>query len=121
MTGNQESNPDCVFCRIAAGNIPGQIVYEDKRVVAFRDIKPAAPTHVLIIPRKHIESLASMSPEDSPLVADMVAAANRIARDEGIAERGYRIVINSGKEGGQVVPHLHMHLLGGRPMSGKLC
>jgi histidine triad (HIT) family protein len=111
---------DCIFCKIVAGEIPSDFLYNGDDVVAFRDIHPAAPTHILIIPRKHIPSLSEIAEADLPTVGNMVKAANELAKREGIAERGYRLVINTGKEGGQAVPHLHMHLLGGRQMSDKL-
>ena len=111
---------DCIFCRIAAGEVQAEFLYQDGEVVAFLDINPAAPTHVLIIPRRHVTSLADLKEEDTPLITRMISVANRLARDGGIAESGYRLVINSGKEGGQVVPHLHLHLLGGRKMSNGM-
>lgn len=111
---------DCIFCKIAAGEIPSDTLYQDDEVVAFRDINPQAPVHVLVIPRKHIESIVYMSGDDSSLTAHMVDVANQLAREEGIAETGYRLVINCGEQGGQLVPHLHLHLLGGRGLSGKL-
>jgi len=107
---------DCIFCKIIAGEIPSDIVYQDEEVVAFRDINPLAPTHLLIIPKKHIPSLASISETESPLIGHMVNVANQLARKEGIAKKGYRLVINCGEQGGQLVPHLHMHLLGGRKL-----
>ncbi len=112
---------DCIFCQIVAGKIPSQILYQDEEILAFRDINPAAPTHVLVIPQKHIDSLAGVADEETPLIGRMVKIANRIAREEGVAESGYRLIISSGKEGGQIVPHLHMHLLGGRHLSSRLC
>ncbi len=112
---------DCIFCQIVAGKIPSQILYQDEEILAFRDINPAAPTHVLVIPKKHIDSLAGVADEETPLIGRMVKIANRIAREEGVAESGYRLIISSGKEGGQVVPHLHMHLMGGRNLSSRLC
>ena len=111
---------DCLFCQIADGKIPGDILYQDEEVVAFRDINPQAPAHLLIIPRKHIPSLAHLSETDVPLVGHMTKVANSLAREHGISENGYRLVINCGEQGGQVVPHLHMHLLGGRKLSGKM-
>ncbi len=111
---------ECIFCQIIAGKIPSEILYQDEEVVAFRDINPQAPTHLLVIPKKHIVSLADLSEDESPLVGHMVSIANKLARKEGIAESGYRLVINSGKQGGQLVPHLHLHLLGGRQLSGRL-
>ena len=111
---------DCIFCKIVAGEISADVLYQDDEVIAFRDINPMAPTHLLIIPKKHIPSLAQLSKADSPLIVDMINAANDLATREGVSESGYRLVINSGKLGGQLVPHLHMHLLGGRQLSGSL-
>jgi len=107
---------DCIFCQIIAGKVPSEIVYQDAEVVVFPDIHPKAPTHLLVVSRKHIPSLAHLSEAESPLIAHMVNIANRLAKEKGIAERGYRLVINSGEEGGQLVPHLHMHFLGGRKL-----
>ena len=111
---------DCIFCQIADGKIPSDTVYQDKEIIAFRDINPQAPCHLLIIPRKHIPSLAQLSPADSSLVENMVAVANQLAKKEGVAGSGYRLVINCGKQGGQAVPHLHLHLLGRRQLSGTM-
>jgi histidine triad (HIT) family protein len=105
---------DCIFCRIISGEIPSKIVYQDEDVVVFPDINPVAPVHLLVITRSHIPSLAAMTGAETPLVGKMVKAANKVAREQGLAEKGYRLTINSGAEAGQVVPHLHMHLLGGR-------
>ena len=111
---------DCIFCKIVAGEIPSEILYQDEEVVAFRDINPEAPVHVLIIPRKHIPSLAHLSESDSPLIGRMVNIANRLAKEEGISEDGYRLAMSCGEQGGQLVPHLHMHLIGGRKLSDSL-
>jgi histidine triad (HIT) family protein len=111
---------DCIFCQIASGNIPGDMVYQDEEVIAFRDINPQAPVHLIIIPRRHIPSLAHLSEADSALIGRMVAIANQLAKGEGVADKGYRLALNCGKEGGQLVPHLHLHLLGGRRLSGRL-
>lgn len=111
---------DCIFCQIAAGDIPADILHRDDRVVAFRDISPQAPVHVLIIPREHITYLSDLTGEQSALAGHMVGVANQLARSEGIADSGYRVVVNCGQQGGQLVPHLHMHLLGGREMSDQL-
>jgi histidine triad (HIT) family protein len=111
---------ECIFCKIAAGEIPGTFVFQDDDVLAFRDINPVAPTHILIIPRRHIVSLPEVTDAELPLVAKMVKVANDLAKKEGISDRGYRLVINSGPDGGQIVQHLHMHLLGGRQLSSKL-
>jgi len=111
---------DCIFCQIASGKIPSDIVYQDKEIVAFRDINPKAPVHILIIPKKHIPSLDQLSPAELPLMGRMAAVARKLAKQEGITETGYRLVVNYGEWGGQVVAHLHMHLLGGRKLSGRL-
>jgi len=111
---------DCVFCKIVAGEIPADILYQNEGMIAFRDINPLAPTHLLIIPKKHIPSLGHLSEAELSLIGDMVNTANQLAKREGIAESGYRLVINCGKQGGQLVPHLHMHLLGGRQLSDAL-
>ncbi|RJQ38099.1 MAG: histidine triad nucleotide-binding protein [Dehalococcoidia bacterium] len=111
---------DCIFCKIIAGAIPTKFVYQDKEVIAFRDIEPQAPVHILIIPREHIASLAEVPESKSGLLGHLVAVANKLAKSEGIAERGYRVAINCGPEGTQGVPHIHLHLLGGRQLSGML-
>jgi histidine triad (HIT) family protein len=111
---------DCIFCQIASGKIPGDIVYQDKEIIAFRDINPKAPLHLIIIPRKHIPSLDQLKESDTALVGRMVVVANKLAKDEGVAEKGYRLAVNCGQEGGQLVPHLHIHLLGGRKLSDDL-
>jgi histidine triad (HIT) family protein len=105
---------DCVFCKIVAGEIPSDILYQDEEVIAFRDINPRAPTHLLIVSKKHIPSVLHLTDAEAPLIGHMTKVANQLAREYGVAESGYRLVINCGKEGGQLVPHLHMHLLGGR-------
>jgi histidine triad (HIT) family protein len=106
---------DCIFCKIAAGQIPSKKVFEDETVFAFHDIDPKAPTHILVIPKKHIRSLAEADTEDEALLGRILAAASDIAREQGLA-RGYRVAISTGPEGGQTVDHLHLHLLGGRQM-----
>lgn len=111
---------DCIFCQIATGKISSEILYRDEEVVAFRDINPQAPTHLLVIPKKHVPSLAHLSEAESPLIGHMVNIANRLANREGVFKSGYRLVINCGKEGGQLVPHLHLHILGGRQLSGTM-
>lgn len=107
----------CVFCAIAAKEVKSKIVYEDEQAVAFGDINPKAPVHVLIIPRKHISSLNEMAHGDEQLVGHLLSVARTIAADQGIGRDGYRIVINCGPDGGQTVDHLHVHLLGGRVMT----
>jgi len=105
----------CLFCQIARGEIPAKMVVNSKEIMAFRDINPQAPTHILIAPKKHVASLDDMT--DLNLLGQMMSMAAALARQEGIAKSGYRTVINTGKEGGQSVDHLHIHLLGGRPMT----
>lgn len=108
---------DCIFCKIAAGEIPATVVYEDDFVKAFRDLDPQAPEHVLIIPKKHVGSLLELGQEDKDLAAHiLVDVVPKLAKDLGVAENGFRIVCNTGEEGGQTVHHLHVHLLGGRSM-----
>lgn len=108
---------DCLFCKIAAGTIPAKLVYQDDHVVAFRDIKPVAPVHILIIPRRHISSLDDTEPGDRELLGGLLLVASGLARDEGLVEDGYRVVTNIGENAGQSVQHLHFHLLGGRAMT----
>ena len=110
----------CVFCEIAAGEIEVNILYQDDKVLAFPDINPIAPTHLLIIARQHITSLVDLSEAESSLIGDMAKAAIQLAKSEGVSESGYRLVINCGRQGGQGVPHLHMHLLGGRQLTNEL-
>lgn len=107
---------ECLFCKIAAGEIEADIVYKDDRVVAFKDIEPKAPVHILIIPRKHIPALVDLEDDDYSLVGHIYKVANKLAVEKGIAEDGFRIVANCNEEGGQVVFHLHFHLLGGRQL-----
>ena len=118
--GGNRGKMDCIFCQIVAGKVPSEILYQDEEVIAFRDINPQAPTHLLIIPKRHIHSLAHLPEADSSLIGHMVNVANQLAKREGIFESGYRLIINCGKEGGQLVPHLHMHLLGGKRLSDTL-
>lgn len=108
---------DCLFCKIAAGQIPSKIVYQDETVVAFEDINPKAPHHILLIPRRHIASMADLTLDDGPVLAALFVAAARLARELGLSERGYRFVTNVGPDAGQSVFHMHFHLLGGRPFS----
>jgi len=110
---------DCIFCRIINGDIQSDILYQDEEVIAIRDINPQAPTHLLVLPKSHIASLAQLGADQKPLLGHLVHVANELAKKEGISDKGYRLVINSGAEAGQEVPHLHLHLLGGRPL-GKM-
>jgi len=108
---------DCIFCRIAAGEIPAKIVRQDEDTVAFRDLNPQAPTHVLVIPRRHIPSVNVLDAADASLMGRLFLAAREIARDEGVAASGYRMVVNAGPNAGQSVDHIHLHLLGGRGLA----
>ncbi len=105
---------ECIFCRIAAGEIPCNAVYADADILAFRDLHPQAPVHVLLIPRRHIAAMTDLAASDADLIGRLQVAAARVAADLGLAESGYRLVINCGPDGCQTVPHLHLHLLGGR-------
>lgn len=109
-------DPDCIFCKIINGKSPSTIVYRDKQVVAFQDIHPAAPVHVLIVPHKHIASINDLTTEDETLIGHMYTVAKDLAIENGISETGYRLIINSGPDAKQAVYHLHLHLLGGQPM-----
>ena len=105
---------DCLFCRIIAGEVPSTRVHDDDQVIAIRDIAPRAPTHILLMPRRHIPSAADLVESDGPLLGRLFAVAAELARSEGIAEHGYRLVSNVGRWAGQTVDHLHVHLMGGR-------
>lgn len=106
---------DCIFCKIANGEIPSEKLYENEHVLAFADLSPKAPVHILVIPKRHIQSAAQLSAQDGPLLGQMFEAAAKVAEQQGLAQ-GYRLVINTGEHGGQTVPHLHIHILGGRQM-----
>ena len=111
------SEQDCLFCRIVDGNLPADIVYENGSLIAFRDINPGAPTHILLIPRRHISTMNDLQDSDASLAGEMFVTAARIAADEGLAEDGYRVVMNCNEAAGQSVFHIHLHLMGGRMMS----
>jgi histidine triad (HIT) family protein len=111
---------DCAFCRIVAGEIPADIVYQDKALLAFRDINPQAPTHILIIPKSHIASLADITAKHQALMGRIILLASDLADTEGISGSGYRLSVSTGADGGQLVPHVHFHLLGGRKLSDML-
>ena len=108
---------DCLFCRIIAGEVPADIVHSDERCVAFRDTNPQAPVHVLIIPREHMDSLDDASQRDEATLGHLLRVAARVANEEGLSESGYRTVINTGAGAGQSVFHLHLHVIGGRPLT----
>ena len=105
---------DCLFCRVIAGQVPGAIVHQDDRVVAFRDINPQAPMHVLVVPRRHIASLNDLQPDDDGLVGELIRRGAALAAEQGHAERGYRVVFNTNADAGQTVFHIHLHVLAGR-------
>jgi histidine triad (HIT) family protein len=107
---------DCIFCKIASKEISSNIVYEDDKVVAFHDINPQAPYHILVIPKKHIGTLLELTEEDKDLIGHIYLVINKIAKDQGFADRGYRVVVNCKEEAGQTVFHLHFHILAGRVM-----
>jgi histidine triad (HIT) family protein len=112
------TNPaDCVFCRIVAGAVPADIVLRTEHAVAFRDLNPQAPVHVLVVPRRHIDDAGALGPDDADELADILVAARQVAEAEGIAARGYRLVFNVGEDASNSVPHLHLHVLGGRPLA----
>lgn len=115
----ERRDDECIFCRIIAGALPSERVFETEQIVAFRDIAPAAPTHILIVPREHIASISDLRDEDVTLAGELLLAARTIAAQEGLPERGYRIASNMGEWGDQSVRHLHIHLLGGRQL-GRL-
>ena len=107
---------DCIFCKIITGDIPSTHVFRDEQVTAFRDLKPAAPTHILIVPNKHIDSVNTLAIDDEPLIGHLFTVAKQIAAQEGIAEGGYRLIVNTNAHAGQTVFHIHLHLLGGAPL-----
>lgn len=108
---------ECLFCKIASGEIPAKVVYSDEKVIAFEDIKPKAPIHIIIIPRAHIETIADLDTDNSRDLVDIFKVSKRIAADKNILEKGYRLVINCREDGGQDIYHMHIHLLGGRKMA----
>ncbi|MGD2006365.1 MAG: histidine triad nucleotide-binding protein [Pseudomonadales bacterium] len=108
---------DCIFCKILGGDIPSNRVYEDEHCIAFHDVQPAAPVHLLVIPRKHISSLDALTPQDQELMGHIMTRIPEIARNQGL-DQGYRTVVNTGEQGGQTVFHIHFHILGGRQMTG---
>lgn len=112
---------DCIFCKIIKGEVPSTKVYEDDEILAFRDISPVTPVHVLVIPKKHITSLVDLKPEDEAVIGRIYTVINKIAKQEGIIEKGFRVIVNCGEDGGQVVKHVHFHLLGGKKLGVKIC
>ncbi|HEY7030730.1 MAG TPA: HIT domain-containing protein [Thermomicrobiales bacterium] len=116
----EQTDPDCVFCRIARGDFGTEFVAESESAVAFRDVHPQAPTHILVVPRRHIASLDDLGPGDRDLASNLLALAAQVAHQEGIVQSGYRVLTNNGADAGQTVFHLHFHVLGGRRLSGGL-
>ena len=114
---SEPASKDCLFCKIVSGDIPATVVRRTDRVVAFRDIDPKAPTHILVIPTAHLTDAAAVAAHEPALLGELVAVAAELAAGDDIAESGYRLVLNTGRDGGQTVFHAHVHLLGGRPMS----
>lgn len=111
---------DCIFCKIIRREIPSNIVYEDEEIIAFKDIQPAAPIHILVIPKKHISSLVELKKEDEILIGRIYTVINKIAEEQGVLDKGYRVIVNCGKDGGQEVEHLHFHLLAGKKLGEKI-
>ena len=111
---------DCIFCKIINKEIPSTIVYEDEKIIAFKDINPVAPVHVLVIPKKHITSLIELEDEDKNIIGDIYLVINKIAKELGIAEKGFRVIVTCGEDGGQEVKHLHFHLIGGEKLGTKI-
>ena len=111
---------DCIFCKIINKEIPSNIVYEDEEILAFKDIAPQAPVHIVVIPKKHISKITEISQEDEKVIGKIYAVINHIAKEQGIADDGFRVIINCGQNGGQEVKHIHFHLLGGTKLSGKI-
>ncbi len=111
---------DCIFCKIIAKQIPANVIYEDEQIIAFRDIHPVAPVHILVIPKKHIASLIDLTKEDEAIVGKIYTVINEIAEKEKLNERGFRVIVNCGEDGGQEVKHLHFHLIGGKKLGTKI-
>ena len=109
-------SPDCIFCKIVTNEAKAEVVYRDEQVTAFRDIHPVAPTHILIVPNRHIESVGTLEIQDEPLMGHIFTVARKLAEEEGIANSGFRLITNTGANGGQTVFHLHVHLIGGQRM-----
>ena len=111
---------NCIFCKIINREIPSSIIYEDEEIIAFKDIHPVAPVHILVIPKKHIESINNIKQEDEKTVGRIYSIIKQIAKEQGIHEKGYRVVVNCGEDGGQEVQHLHFHIIGGRKLGSKI-
>lgn len=111
---------DCIFCKIINKEIPSKIVYEDEKVIAFNDVNPAAPIHILVVPKKHIETLLDVSDEDSAIISHTYKVINKIAKQEDFAQNGFRVITNCGRDSGQEVMHIHFHVLGGKKLGDKI-
>lgn len=111
---------DCIFCKIIKKEIPSTIIYEDDKVIAFNDVNPAAPIHILVVPKKHIETLLEVSDEDNELISYVYQIINKIAKEKGFANNGFRVIVNCGKDSGQEVMHIHFHVLGGKKLGDKI-
>ena len=111
---------DCIFCKIINKEIPSEIIYEDDEIISFRDINPAAPVHVLVIPKKHIEKLTDLTEDDELLIGKIYTAINKVAKKGGVYEEGFRVIANCGENGGQEVKHIHFHILGGKRLGDKI-
>ena len=112
----QSPDPDCIFCKIVGGQIPAEIVFQNDQVTAFRDVNPQMPVHVLVVPNQHIANTEALEPEHDTIVGAVIRSGREVARREGLSERGYRLVMNTGRDANNTVPHLHMHVMGGRTM-----
>lgn len=111
---------DCIFCKIINKEIPSEIIYEDEEILGFKDISPAAPVHILVIPKKHISALTELKEKDEQLIGKIYTAINKIAKEQGIFDRGFRVIANCGQDGCQEVKHIHFHLLGGKKLGEKI-
>ena len=111
---------DCIFCKIINKEIPAEIVYEDEEILGFKDISPAAPVHILVIPKKHISALTKLTQDDEKVIGKIYTVINKIAKEQGILEKGYRVIVNCGEDGCQEVKHIHFHLLGGKKLGEKI-
>ena len=112
---------DCLFCKIIKGEIPSTKVYEDDEILAFKDVNPMAPVHILVVPKKHYNDITEITEENADIIKKIILAINKIAKEQGIADKGYRIINNCKEEAGQTVKHLHFHLLGGKKLGDKMC
>ena len=112
---------DCIFCKIIDKKIPAEIVYEDEEIISFKDINPAAPIHILVIPKKHITKITDLNIEDESLIGKIYTVINKIAVEQEFAEEGFRVIVNCGENGGQEVGHVHFHILGGKKLGSKIC